>query len=413
MAFTNRVLEDFLAVTMDSVSLDYPTSERGSPRYGAEGKAAHRRHHQRRTKSAAPQEETRRSSFTKLGSGGSGASVGGAGGSSRATDPYRNHKGSTRQPNRGNGERRTLEEDKDGDGGTTEGEEEETLGRQAIVVNHLLEGNFDEELLADMTTTTLNWSIATLGKYNKADVAEQLFHWMRLRQRANEHSLVQLFRAYERSNMTPRKALSTWHNVNRMNLSFVPGSLAASSLLKTFRPWGDVKGAQRVLRYLQAIGTPLNQYAYNIVIRIAADRGDAETALKLLTELVENAKGFASASNRRTGKIAGAIQPDARSFSAALSALETSKKWPRVVMVHKMMTESAVTLDATLGMQLITCYARCGRPHGVESVIDAMKDGESRQTDTGSFVLNFNRLLMRMTYKGVRSTNILVFVQVS
>ena len=252
-------------------------------------------------------------------------------------------------------------------------DEDKKLGTQYLVVQHLLEGHFDEDFLSKMPIATLNWSIATIGKHGRSDTAEQLFHWMRLRQIANEHSLVQLFRALELSKSSPKKALSTWHNVSRMNKSFKPAERAAAALLKTFRQYGSIEDAMKVLKYLERTKTPLNRYAYNVVMRIAADCGDAETALELLEKLVQHKKSYIEAGDDSSSI---SMHPDLRSFSAALGALEKSNKCPRVVVVHRMIVDCGIVCDATLSMQLISCYARCGRPQDVESILDNMKDSE-------------------------------------
>jgi pentatricopeptide repeat protein len=238
----------------------------------------------------------------------------------------------------------------------------EGAGAQSIIVGHLLAGNFDEEVLAASQTTTLNWSIKTLGKQGHLDTAEQLFHWMRIRKIANEHSFVKLCEACEAAR-SPHKAVLTWRNTRRLPTSFTLGERSAAALLKTFRKVGDLQGALRILDELSTTKTiNINQYAFNIVLRCAADQGDITAAF----DIVEKLRAHPTA------------QCDERTFSALLSAVVESQRWSRAAAVHKLLLEEGVVPDATLYLQLIACYAGAGRPETAEAVLDSMLDAGIR-----------------------------------
>jgi pentatricopeptide repeat protein len=234
----------------------------------------------------------------------------------------------------------------------------EGVGAQGVIVGHLLAGNFDEEILKAAPTTTLNWSIKTLGKQGRVDIAEQLFHWMRIRNIANEHSFVKLCEACEAARL-PSKALLTWRNTRRLPTSFILGERSAAALLKTYRKVGDLQGALRILDELSTSRTiAINEYAFNIVLRCAADQGDIETAFSVVDKLRNHPNS----------------QCDARTFSSLLSAVVASQRWSRTAAVHKLLLEENVVPDATLYLQLIACYAGAGRPETAEAVLDSMID---------------------------------------
>ena len=237
----------------------------------------------------------------------------------------------------------------------------EEVSAQKQVVGHLLSGGFDERLLAATPPHTLNWVIKTLGCKLRLDLAEQLYHWMRLRKLANEHSFVKLCEACEAARV-PARAVLAWRNTSRLPTSFKLEERAAAALLKTFRPLGDLSGAVRILREFQNHGVPLNQYAFNIVIRIAADQGDVDTALTLAAQL----------------RAHPTAKPDVRTFSGLLSALVLSERWPKTAVVHKLMQESGITPDSSLYLQLVVGYAGAGRPEAAEAVLDSMIDNGCR-----------------------------------
>jgi pentatricopeptide repeat protein len=236
------------------------------------------------------------------------------------------------------------------------------IGAQALIVGHLLAGNFDEQILSAAPTTTLNWSIKTLGKQGHLDIAEQLFHWMRIRNMANEHSFVKLCEACEEAR-SPSKALLTWRNTRRLPTSFMLGERSAAALLKTYRKVGDLEGALRILDELSTSKTlSINQYAFNVVLRCAADQGDITAAMEIVEKL----------------RVHPNSQCDARTFSALLSAVVASQRWSRTSAVHKLLQEESVQPDATLYLQLIACYAGAGRPETAEAVLDSMIDNGLR-----------------------------------
>ena len=239
-------------------------------------------------------------------------------------------------------------------------------GLQFQVVTHLMTGNFDEAFLSTIPIHTLNWSIKTLGKKSRLDLAEHLFHWMRVQKVGNEHTFVKLCEACE-AQRAPTRAVMAWRNVRRLPTHYRLEERASAALLKTFRPTRNLTGAMRILQEL--IATPkykLNQYAFNVVIRMAADEGDVDTAMAVVEQL----------RNHPTST------PDVRTFSALLSALMTSDRWSRVPVVHKMITECNVAPDPTLFLQLLAGYAGAGRPEAAEAVMDAMVDAGMRPTRT-------------------------------
>jgi pentatricopeptide repeat protein len=217
-------------------------------------------------------------------------------------------------------------------------------------------------------THTLNWCIKTLGGQGRLDLAQALFHWMRLRHAANEHSYVKLCEACEAAR-APRAAMQAWRDVQRMRADLRLGQHAAAALLKTYRAAGDLPGALTALEEIQKRGCPVNQYAHNIVLRLCADLGDADGAMAVLGAL----RASASA----------AARPDARTYSAVLGAVAAARKWSRTVAVHKLMKEDGVALDAPLAAQLLGCFAEAGRPEAAEAVLDAMQDGERRSRVRG------------------------------
>lgn len=233
------------------------------------------------------------------------------------------------------------------------------VSRQGMIVHHLVElGEFDEGFLEQQPVNTLNWCIRILGKYKRPDVAEQLFHWMRLKGMANEHSLLKLFEALEAARCPPARSVRAWRNVSRMQCPFTPGCLSTAGLLKTFRPSKDLKGALRILKEVKMRGLPLNEYGYNIVIRIAADCGDVDTALALEEEL----------------RLDGNSKVDVRTYSSLMHALASTQKWSQTRMVDGLLRRVGLRPDATLALQLISGYARCGWPAAAEAILDEFSE---------------------------------------
>jgi pentatricopeptide repeat protein len=234
-------------------------------------------------------------------------------------------------------------------------------GKQRQVVEHLLSGELNEDLLLSMPITTLNWSIKTLGKNNRIDLAELLFHWMRARKVANEHTFVKLCEACEAKRDVAR-AIRAWRMIRRIpSTGIALRERATAALLKTFRPQGDVRGAQRILN--EVLRSPksasyVNEYCFNIVIRIAADVGDVATAF----QVAELLRAHPTA------------RSDVRTASGLLSAIESSKRWSRVPVVHRMIVEDGILADLALYCQLISGYAAAGRPGAAEALLDEMYD---------------------------------------
>lgn len=240
--------------------------------------------------------------------------------------------------------------------------------RQGRIVHHLLElGQFDESFLEHQPVNVLNFCIRILGKHRRPDLSEQLFHWMRLKGTANEHSLVKLFEGFEEARCPPSRAVRAWRNVCRMQCPFTPSEKSTASLLKTFRPSRDLSGAMRILREVKLRKLPLNEYSYNTVIRIAADLGDVETAFALEQEL----------------RTSNGLQTDLRTYSSLMHALGASQKWSQTRNVEALLRSCGLRPDATLSLQLISGYARCGWPAGAEAVMDELMDDYSKYANTG------------------------------
>lgn len=228
--------------------------------------------------------------------------------------------------------------------------------KQGQIVHHMAHGGFDEEFLMQHPVSTLNWCILTLGSQGKVEVAEQLFHWMRLKGTANEHSLIKLFEAYESSRTHPSRAVKTWRNVSRMQCPFSPGFRSSAALLKTFRPYRDVRGALRIFNEMKRRQIPMNHYAYNTMIRIAAESGDLETAMDIESQLREDP----------------GLQTDVRTYSSLMQALGKTGRWSHTKIVHDLLESQGMSLDETLGLQLISGYAKCGMPAAAEGVLEEM-----------------------------------------
>lgn len=236
------------------------------------------------------------------------------------------------------------------------------ISRQGLIIHHLIELNeFDEEFLSSQPVNTLNWCISILGKHRRPDLSEQLFHWMRLKGKANEHSLIKLFEGLELARCPPSRAVRAWRNVSRMQCPFTPGFKSTASLLKTFRPSKNLKGALRILKEIKVRNLPLNEYAYNTVIRIAADVGDVDTAFALEEEL----------------RLKDGLHTDLRTYSSLMHALASSQKWSQTRTVEVRLRMADLRPDSTLALQLISGYARCGWPAAAEAVMDEMMDDYS------------------------------------
>lgn len=246
---------------------------------------------------------------------------------------------------------------------------------QGKIIHHLISGEFDEEFLGNQKVNVLNWCIKVLGKHGKHDIAEQLFHWMRLKGIANEHSLIKLFEAYEASKLPAAISVRVWRNVQRMQCPFKPGEKSTAALLKTFRPRGDLAGAMRILKEVKMRRLPLNHYAYNTLIRISADCGNLNTAMELEEEL----------------RCSQNFQPDLRTYSALMHALANAEKWSQTRTIHSLIKKSNISPDATLALQIISGYAKCGWPAAAEATLDDFKDDGTSSLPNRS---HWNALLM-------------------
>ena len=237
---------------------------------------------------------------------------------------------------------------------------------QGKIVHHLISGEFDEAFLESHAVNTLNWCIRTLGKYSRVDLSEQLFHWMRLKGIANEHSLIKLLEGYEANHESPARAVRTWRNVLRMQSPFRPGYMSTAALMKTFRHTLDLKGALRLFREIKIRRLPVNHYAYNVLIRLAAEAREMEDALALEMDL----------------RTSPGVQPDLRTYSALMLAVARTQKWSQTKVVHSILKEQGIIPDATLALQLLSGYAKCGWPAAAEAVLDAYKDDHNKPNRT-------------------------------
>ena len=245
------------------------------------------------------------------------------------------------------------------DDNSNHSEQQQPKSVQGMVIHRLIELNeFDEDMLDQVPTHTLNWIVKVLGKYKRPDVSEQVFHWMRLKGKANEHSLIKLFEGLELAGCSPARSVRAWRNVCRMQCPFTPGYKSTAALLKTFRPRKDVDGALRILKEIKMRKLPLNEYAYNTVIRIAADVGDVDTAMRLEKELRED----------------GQCRSDVRTYSSLMHALSASGKWSQTRVVEGLLRSADLRPDATLALQLMSGYARGGWPAAAEAVMDEFMD---------------------------------------
>lgn len=249
------------------------------------------------------------------------------------------------------------------------------VSRQGLIIHHLIElGEFDEEFLSSQPVNTLNWCISILGKHKRPELSEQLFHWLRLKGRANEHSLIKLFEGLELARCPPSRAVRAWRNVSRMQCPFKPGFKSTASLLKTFRPSKNLNGALRILKEIKVRNLPVNEYAYNTVIRIAADIGDVATAFQLEEELRLDAN----------------LHSDLRTYSSLMHALSSSQKWSQTRTVEARLRMANLRPDSTLALQLMSGYARCGWPAAAEALMDEMMDTYSAKRPNRS---HWNALL--------------------
>lgn len=254
--------------------------------------------------------------------------------------------------------------------GQTSSEDHQKSGLQFRAMAHLVDENqFDEDFLSSLPTTTLNWTIKSLGKKGRIDLAEQLFHWMRVCRVANEHSWVKLCEAYEHARM-PTRATLTWRAINRMTSSVPITPRSTAALLKVFRTTGDLKGALEIMEELLSKRAPMNRYGMNAVLRICADMGDSSTALRLVESALQRASRAGVDASRFTEDSA----VDVRTFSALMDSIAASQRYSRTASVHKLLEDSGVHPDETLYLQLIAGYAGAARPEAAEALFDRMMD---------------------------------------
>ncbi|KAL4447764.1 hypothetical protein ABPG75_004983 [Micractinium tetrahymenae] len=275
-------------------------------------------------------------------------------------------------------------------------------GLQGQVVEHLTAGGFDEALLQSVPTHTLNWAIKVLGEQQHPVLAEQLYHWMRVTGRANEHSFVKLCEACGAARQ-PWRAFHAWRTTRRVpQARHIVGSHAGAALVLAYRSTADHQAALQALEDLQRRGVALTRHAYNAAVRVCADAGAADDALRLLAALRCAAAGQAQEAEqpaqqgqpgggqqqgqqaqqpgqrtqRRQGQQAqppsGELHTDCRSYSAALAAVAAAGKWNRAPQLHRWMEEDGVVPDAPLATQLLAAYAAGGQAGAAQGVFDGL-----------------------------------------
>lgn len=200
--------------------------------------------------------------------------------------------------------------------------------------------------------------------------------------------------------LTQRSALPT-PSISTPHLLFA-SPRAASALILCYRSTADQRGASAALAELLRRGAPLNRYAFNAAMRVAADAGDADEALRLLGQLRElgtrdahavvagerrqqreqrpreEARGEGGSAQPCAGGSAaagGGLWPDVRSYSAVLAALAAAGKQAHAARVHGWMEEDGVRPDPPLCTQLLACFAAAGQAQRAQRLFDAMLAG--------------------------------------
>lgn len=173
-----------------------------------------------------------------------------------------------------------------------------------------------------------------------------------------------------------------------------------AALVLSYRSTADYRGAISALEDLVARGVAVDRYAWNAAIRVCADAGAAEPALRLLGRLRTAAeqqqqqgkeKGVAQelqhAEQRQPGSTSrctgsgggssgrGELHTDVRSYSAALAATAAAGMWNRGAQLHRMMREDGIMPDLPLATQLLSCYAAVGQAGAAQQLFDAMAAG--------------------------------------
>lgn len=164
-----------------------------------------------------------------------------------------------------------------------------------------------------------------------------------------------------------------------------------------YRSTADHRAAVAALADLRQRGVKADRYAFNAAIRVCADAGADEEALRLLGTLREAAAAERAAAARAAqqqghhpalhqgggggargsgGSTAGAMQPDCRSYSAALAALEAAGRPHRAVQLQRWMEDDEVVPDAMLCTQFLACYAAAGQAPAAQHLFDLMAAGE-------------------------------------
>lgn len=174
----------------------------------------------------------------------------------------------------------------------------------------------------------------------------------------------------------------------------------------SYRSTADHQAALQALTDLQRRGVALTRHAYNAAMRVCADAGAVDEALRLLEMLRSAAaderrrlqpgglEGREPGGGQQPGRQAGeqhlgqqqvhgqqqrsgALHTDCRSYSAALAAVAAAGKWNRAAQLHRWMEEDGVAPDAPLATQLLSAYAAGGQAGAAQGVFDGLAAGGS------------------------------------
>ena len=168
-----------------------------------------------------------------------------------------------------------------------------------------------------------------------------------------------------------------------------------------YRSTADHAAAVAALEDLQQRGVAADRYAYNAAIRVCADAAADDEALRLLGALRsaaaaerEAAAGQPEQAGRRRGASGGAwrsqgsgwgaLQPDCRSYSAALAAVAAAGRPRRALRLQQWMEEDGVEPDERLCTQFLSCYAAAGQAGAAQQLFDSLAAGAGRAGGVGA-----------------------------
>lgn len=168
-----------------------------------------------------------------------------------------------------------------------------------------------------------------------------------------------------------------------------------------YRSTADHQAALKALEDLRSRRVALTRHAYNAAVRVCADAGAVDDALRLLAALRSAATAEqqgpqrdhralpagAAQQGRQAGgrrrlpqpqqeeRPLGELRTDCRSYSAALAAVAAACTWNRVPQLHRWMQEDGVVPDAPLATQLLSAYAAGGQASAAQGVFDSLAPG--------------------------------------